>query len=167
MIQILGSIVLGVALITALLSFWAVWTTTRARGSDVETDRAVPRWYPIEELPRADESAYHRHPLQFHIRYLERRTQRNLRLVFPHSFADAQVIADSFMDSATVIINLQGADKELSKRLIDFASGLTYGLNGSMQRVADKVFLLTPRERPLSARERAEVLEEIEVASGD
>ena len=54
-----------------------------------------------------------------------------------------------------MILNLQGADTEFSKRLIDFASGLTYALDGSMQRVADKVFLLTPRESsspPKSAR---------------
>ena len=44
-----------------------------------------------------------------------------------------------------MILNLQGSDAELSKRLIDFASGLTYALEGGMQRVADKVFLLTPR----------------------
>ena len=46
-----------------------------------------------------------------------------------------------------MILNLQSADAELSKRLIDFASGLTYALNGGMQRVADKVFLLTAAQR--------------------
>ena len=51
------------------------------------------------------------------------------------------------------------ADQELSKRLIDFASGLTYALNGGMQRVADKVFLLTPRNVEVSAEERARMLE--------
>ena len=43
------------------------------------------------------------------------------------------------------MLNLQGSDPDLSKRLIDFASGLTYAIDGGMQRVADKVFLLTPR----------------------
>ena len=51
-----------------------------------------------------------------------------------------------------VILNLQSADQELSKRLIDFASGLTYALDGGMQRVADKVFLLTPRNVEVSRR---------------
>ena len=54
-----------------------------------------------------------------------------------------------------MILNLQSADPELSKRLIDFASGLTYALDGGMQRVADKVFLLTPRNVEVSAEERA------------
>ena len=65
--------------------------------------------------------------------------------MIPRSFNDAQQIADRFKDSMPVILNLQGADQELSKRLIDFTSGLTYALDGGMQRVADKVFLLTPR----------------------
>ena len=58
-----------------------------------------------------------------------------------------------------VILNLQASDAELSKRLIDFASGLTYALDGGMQRVADKVFLLTPRNVEVSAEERARMLE--------
>jgi cell division inhibitor SepF len=82
-----------------------------------------------------------------------------VHLVVPRSFNDAQQIADRFKASVPVILNLQGADTDLSKRLIDFASGLTYALDGSMQRVADKVFLLTPRNVELSAEERARALE--------
>ena len=58
-----------------------------------------------------------------------------------------------------VILNLQSTDPELSKRLIDFSSGLTYALNGGMQRIADKVFLLTPRNVEVSAEERARLIE--------
>ncbi len=82
-----------------------------------------------------------------------------VHLVVPRSFNDAQQIADRFKAQIPVILNLQNADTELSKRLIDFASGLTYALDGSMQRVADKVFLLTPRNVELSAEERARALE--------
>ena len=82
-----------------------------------------------------------------------------VHLVVPRSFNDAQQIADKFKQSIPVILNLQNADTELSKRLIDFASGLTYALNGGMQRVADKVFLLTPRNVEVSAEERARLLE--------
>jgi cell division inhibitor SepF len=86
-------------------------------------------------------------------------SQVRVHLVLPRSFNDAQQIADRFKDSVPVILNLQSADTELSKRLIDFASGLTYALDGSMQRVADKVFLLTPRNVEVSAEERARALE--------
>jgi len=82
-----------------------------------------------------------------------------VHLVVPRSFNDAQQIADKFKDSMPVILNLQGADQELSKRLIDFTSGLTYALDGGMQRVADKVFLLTPRNVEVSAEERARMIE--------
>ena len=85
--------------------------------------------------------------------------QVRVHLVLPRSFNDAQQIADRFKDSVPVILNLQNADTELSKRLIDFASGLTYALDGSMQRVADKVFLLTPRNVEVSAEERARALD--------
>ncbi|HEU4449946.1 MAG TPA: cell division protein SepF [Gaiellaceae bacterium] len=82
-----------------------------------------------------------------------------VHLVVPQSFAEAQSIADKFKDAVPVIVNLQSTDAELSKRLIDFSSGLTYALNGSMQRVADKVFLLTPRNVEVSAEERARLID--------
>jgi cell division inhibitor SepF len=82
-----------------------------------------------------------------------------VHLVVPRSFNDAQTIADRFKSYTPVILNLQGVDSELSKRLIDFASGLTYALDGGMQRIADKVFLLTPANVEVSAEQRAQLLE--------
>lgn len=82
-----------------------------------------------------------------------------VHFVAPKNFNDAQDVADKFKDAIPVILNLQGADSDLSKRLIDFSSGLTYALDGGMQRVADKVFLLTPRNVEVSAEERARLIE--------
>jgi cell division inhibitor SepF len=82
-----------------------------------------------------------------------------VHLVIPKSFNDAQQIADQYKDGVPVILNLQGTDTDLSKRLIDFGSGLTYALDGGMQRIADKVFLLTPRNVEVSAEERARLIE--------
>jgi cell division inhibitor SepF len=82
-----------------------------------------------------------------------------VHLVIPKSFNDAQQIADQYKDGVPVILNLQSTDTDLSKRLIDFASGLTYALDGGMQRIADKVFLLTPRNVEVSAEERARLIE--------
>ena len=87
------------------------------------------------------------------------RGEVRVHLVVPKSFHDAQDIADKFKDSIPVIINLQSSDPELSKRLIDFGSGLTYALDGGMQRIADKVFLLTPRNVEVSAEERARLID--------
>ncbi len=82
-----------------------------------------------------------------------------VHFVAPRSFNDVQDVADKFKDAIPVILNLQGTDTDLSKRLIDFSSGLTYALEGGMQRVADKVFLLTPRNVEVSAEERARLAE--------
>ena len=87
------------------------------------------------------------------------RGEVRVHLVIPKSFNDAQDVADKFKDQIPVIINLQGSEADLSKRLIDFASGLTYALDGGMQRIADKVFLLTPRNVEVSAEERARLIE--------
>ncbi|MBI4743306.1 MAG: cell division protein SepF [Actinobacteria bacterium] len=77
-----------------------------------------------------------------------------VHILEPKSFNDAQKIADKFRSRIPVIINLQVTDQDLSKRLIDFVSGLTYGLNGEIQRVAEKVFLLTPSNFEVSAEEK-------------
>jgi cell division inhibitor SepF len=116
------------------------WTDSEpdAAGRAAATRRPQPRPQ-IEAVPSAGSVRVH--------------------LILPRSFNDAQQIADKFKQSIPVILNLQSADSELSKRLIDFASGLTYALNGGMQRVADKVFLLTPRNVEVSAEQRAQLLE--------
>ena len=85
--------------------------------------------------------------------------QVRVHLVMPKNFNDAQIIADKFKSDIPVILNLQSSENDLAKRLIDFASGLTYALDGGMQRVADKVFLLTPKNVEVSAEERQRMLE--------
>jgi len=82
-----------------------------------------------------------------------------VHLVIPKSFNDAQQVADKFKQSIPVVLNLQSSDTDLAKRLIDFASGLTYALDGGMQRIAHKVFMLTPRNVQISAEEKAELIE--------
>ncbi len=82
-----------------------------------------------------------------------------VELIVPKSFNDAQKVADKLKADVPVIINLQTADSDLAKRLIDFSSGLTYALDGSMQRVADRVFLLTPAHVKVSAEDKASLME--------
>jgi cell division inhibitor SepF len=81
-------------------------------------------------------------------------------LVHPTSFNDAQEVGDKFREGFSVIMNLTSADRELGRRLVDFASGLAYGLGGSMQPVAENVFLVTPAGVQVSAEERRRLLEE-------
>lgn len=82
-----------------------------------------------------------------------------VHLVIPRNFNDAQQVADQFKRSVPVILNLQATDHELSKRMIDFCSGLTYAMDGGMQRIAEKIFLLTPRNVEVSAEEKARLLD--------
>jgi cell division inhibitor SepF len=82
-----------------------------------------------------------------------------VHLVTPYSFNDAQEVADKFKQAVPVILNLQTTEAELAKRLIDFTSGLTYALEGGMQKIAEKTFLLTPRNVEVSAEEKARLIE--------
>src|SRR5690242_20360554 len=83
----------------------------------------------------------------------------SMHVVTPRSFNDAQQVADEFKQNKPVIINLQSTDRELSKRLIDFSSGMTYALGGGMQRISQGIFLLTPENVEVSAEEKARLLE--------
>ena len=75
-------------------------------------------------------------------------------VVTPISFDDAKDVGDCFRNGQAVIVNLQHGSREVARRLIDFASGLCYGLDGRMERVADHVYLLTPSNVEVSAEER-------------
>lgn len=77
----------------------------------------------------------------------------------PTSFNDAQELADKFKGNQPVIMNLQSADRDLARRLIDFASGLCYGVGGQMEKVANQVYLLTPSNVEVSAEERRRLQE--------
>lgn len=78
----------------------------------------------------------------------------------PKEFEEIQVIADNFKNDIPVIINLQKADQELGKRIIDFCSGLTYALEGNIKKVAEKVFLITPFNVEVSSEEKELLREE-------
>ncbi|HXW38938.1 MAG TPA: cell division protein SepF [Acidimicrobiales bacterium] len=77
-----------------------------------------------------------------------------VHIVSPARFADAQEIANRLMNNQPVIVNMQNAERDLQRRMIDFCSGATYALSGGMERVADEVFLLTPSNVKVSDEER-------------
>lgn len=80
--------------------------------------------------------------------------QVQMHIAEPKTFGDAQVIADKFKKGTPVIMNLTLTDPDVAKRLIDFASGLTYGMDGGLQKVADRVFMLTPANVDVSDAQR-------------
>jgi cell division inhibitor SepF len=77
----------------------------------------------------------------------------------PQSFNDAQEIADKFIAGVPVIVNLQDVDRDLSRRMVDFVAGLTYGLRGQMERVTHQLYLLTPAHVEVSAEEKRRIRE--------
>ncbi|MEI7814675.1 MAG: cell division protein SepF [Coriobacteriia bacterium] len=77
-----------------------------------------------------------------------------MHIVEPKSFTEAQSIADKFKQGTPVIMNMAATPPDLAKRLLDFASGLTYGLDGGLQKVSDKVFMLTPHNIEVSDADR-------------
>lgn len=83
-----------------------------------------------------------------------------MHIIEPKGFGDAEQIGEKFRQNVPVLMNLQYVDTDLAKRLIDFGSGLTYGLGGSIQRAADKVFLLVPANMEVSAEEKMRMQEQ-------
>jgi cell division inhibitor SepF len=75
--------------------------------------------------------------------------------VHPRQYKDAQVIAESFREGVPVIINLSQMSEPDARRLIDFASGLSQGLYGKIERVTSKVFLLSPAHVAVSGDQPA------------
>ncbi len=67
-----------------------------------------------------------------------------IHLVLPTKYVDVQEIGDRMKSDQPVIINLEGVDKELRRRIIDFSSGLTYALGGKVKEVSTSVYLLSP-----------------------
>ncbi|MFC5338090.1 cell division protein SepF [Leucobacter denitrificans] len=80
-------------------------------------------------------------------------TMNEILTVHPTAYRDAQVIAESFREGVPVIMNLSRMSEDEAKRLIDFSSGLTLGLNGRIERVTSKVFLLSPEHIEIGSDE--------------
>ena len=79
------------------------------------------------------------------------------RALSPQSFGEAKILADEFKNSVPVIMNLQGIERDLARRLIDFASGICYALDGGMEKIASHVFLITPQSVEISEEDRRRI----------
>ncbi len=125
---------------------------------ELEGEEAQPaaRRAPVRRVPDGERSARR----EAVVRAMPQPASGRFHLVHPSSFNDAQEVGDKFRQGYSVLMNLQSTDAELSRRLVDFASGLAYGLGGSMQPVAERVFLITPAGIQVSAEERRRFLEE-------
>ncbi len=123
-----------------------------ARRAPVDTDgagRPGPAERASEAKPKAEEAV---------VRSLDSMRAKPRTLV-PESFADAKLVADEFKRDIPVLLNLQGLERDLARRLIDFASGICYALDGSMEKIASQVFLLIPDGVEVSDEDRRRIEE--------
>jgi len=86
-------------------------------------------------------------------------TGNKVHLTEPSTFNDVEEVGENFRNGVPVIMNLAGASESVAKRLLDFASGLIFGLDGRIERVGDRVFLLTPAGVEVSTEERRRLSE--------
>lgn len=86
-------------------------------------------------------------------------TQKQMKVVVmePGSFEESQSIADQLKNRRPVIVNLENAERNLAKRIVDFISGTTYALNGNMQKVGNGIFLFVPNNVDISGETREEL----------
>jgi cell division inhibitor SepF len=115
----------------------------------VAPGRAAPRDHSnVRELPSRDPidtpSVVARPKQGSSVRTVAGAASSKPHAVSPRSFNDAQEVGDRYREGQPVIVNLEGVERDLSRRIIDFTSGLCYALGGRMERVANGVYLLTP-----------------------
>ena len=138
----------------------AVSPRVSARPSDDEEEgQPVPAMASSTIRPLREDGTSVATSVRAMVRPLPPDAAARVHVVAPQQFGDARQIADRLMGNQPVIVNLQVADRELMRRMIDFCSGVAYALNGKMERVADKVFLVTPSNVKVSAEERQRLQE--------
>lgn len=133
----------------------------------VEAAEPAPQMSPaVRTLPREEGATINLRPVTTPLRTLPAPAPAagpapaaRVHVASPAEFADAQEIADRFRSGQPVIVNLGNAYRELAHRMIDFCSGVAYALGGSMDKVADKVFLMTPSNVEVSAEEKRRLQE--------
>lgn len=113
----------------------------------------------IRTLPRDPDGGVGLQPRPAVVRPITPVQNAKVFVVAPTGFPDAKEIGDKLKASQPVIVNLQGVEPDLCRRIIDFASGLAYGLGGTMEKVAQQVFLLTPTNVSVSDEEKRRLQE--------
>ena len=125
--------------------------------------RAMPREQPPASFPRSEHLDSPPPPVRVQqrpaassstVRTVPAASNARPHTVRPRRFDQAQEVADRFKEGQPVIVNLQDVERDLERRLIDFCSGLCYGLDGKMEKVANGVYLLTPANASVSAEDR-------------
>jgi cell division inhibitor SepF len=131
-----------------------------SRVRTIPRESAVPsQTKPLTSSVAPRQSSVRAMPVDTSINPAAASTSAKVHVVAPSRFGDAKEIADRLKDNRPVIVNLQMAERDLQRRMIDFCSGVTYALSGEMEKVADQVFLLAPTNVKVSDEERQRLVE--------
>jgi cell division inhibitor SepF len=139
-------------------------------GEATDPAQAPTRETPALAAPRAEPSNVRRLPparveeaggvaTATKVRAVSGHGGHKVHLTDPITFNDVEEVGENFRMGIPVIMNLAGASESVAKRLLDFASGLIFGLDGRIERVGDRVFLLTPAGVEVSTEERRRLTE--------
>jgi cell division inhibitor SepF len=96
---------------------------------------------------------------QVHQRSVEDEQRYQITTLHPTTYREARTIGEHFRDGVPVIINLTEMDEGDARRLVDFAAGLAFGLRGTIERVTNRVFLLSPANVQVTAEDKAKIAE--------
>ncbi len=94
-----------------------------------------------------------------HQRTVEEEQRYQITTLHPTTYREARTIGEHFRDGVPVIINLTEMDEGDARRLVDFAAGLAFGLRGTIERVTNRVFLLSPANVQVTAEDKAKIAE--------
>lgn len=117
----------------------------RRSARDKNADRGIDREDRFESTqftPRAKERAFGQDPSK--VVNIHTTTQLQVVLVKPERFEEAAEIADNLNEKRTVVLNLESANRDVARRLVDFLSGVAYANSGQIKRVANSTFIITP-----------------------
>jgi cell division inhibitor SepF len=123
------------------------WERTPERAQERSQERAVERTAVIDPARR---------PV---VDIAEPVDPYRITTLHPRSYNDARGVGEHFRDGTPVIMNLTEMDDADAKRLVDFAAGLVFGLRGTIERVTQKVFLLSPANVHVTAADKAQIAE--------
>jgi len=124
---------------------------------DEITEEVVEEEHVEKEIDRFEESRSRRGAQVISIH-----SQKQMKVVIlePKTFEESQSIADQLKNRRPVIVNLESAERHLAKRIVDFVSGTTYALNGSMQKVGNGIFLFVPNNVDIAREAKEDTLNE-------
>lgn len=132
-------------------------TPARGRARGGVTDPPVQGSLAVDRQP---EPVARLRPVSEHQRTPNRDPLSRITTLHPTSYGEARAIGEHYRDGVPVIMNLTEMDNADAKRLVDFAAGLAIALRGSMDKVTNKVFLLSPPDIDVTAEDRRRIAED-------